>query len=144
MLKHFFKSALVIAAFSFCGPSFAQDSQSDREQAADRYFKAMPFDQFLNEMSVEMAKQLPAEQRADFIVFMTSEVRIDVVLASAKASFAKHFTTEEINALAAFMESPVGKSSMGKMKYYMADIMPVVQAEVARAVQARKSKQPEG
>ena len=143
MLIQFLKIAFAFALF-FCGTSYAQDSQSDRELAVERYFKVVPFDQMIHEMSAEMAKQMPVEQRADFIKFMTSEVRFDLVVASAKASLAKHFTTEEINALAAFMESPAGKSSMSKMKYYMADVMPVVQAEVARAIGARKMPQSEG
>ena len=45
----------------------------------------------------------------------------------------KHFTTEELKALADFYGSPVGKSAMQKFGAYMADIMPVMQAEIMKA-----------
>ena len=43
------------------------------------------------------------------------------------------FTTDELKALADFYGSPVGKSAMKKFGAYMADIMPVVQAEIMKA-----------
>ena len=45
----------------------------------------------------------------------------------------KNFTTEELKALADFYGSPVGKSAMQKFGAYMADIMPVMQAEIMKA-----------
>jgi hypothetical protein len=137
-VSNILKAALCVFLFFTYGNAYAQDSQSDREKAVERYFKAMPFDTMIEEASVEMAKRLPEEQRADFVSFMTTEVRFDVILTAAKASLANRLTTDEINAFASFMESPLGKSSMAKMKFYMADVMPVVQAEVARAIEARK------
>jgi len=133
---------LVAMLFALSPLAAAQDSVADRQAAVERYYQAMPFEAMMVEMSEEMAKQLPENQRADFVKFMTSEIRFDVVLVAAKASLAKHLTTEEINAFTEFMSSPVGKSATAKMKYYMADIMPVVQAEVARAIEARKAASP--
>jgi hypothetical protein len=45
----------------------------------------------------------------------------------------KNFTTDELKALADFYGSPVGKSAMQKFGTYMADIMPVMQAEIIKA-----------
>ena len=45
----------------------------------------------------------------------------------------KHFTTEELKALADFYGSPVGKSAMQKFGAYMADVMPAIQAEMQKA-----------
>jgi hypothetical protein len=45
----------------------------------------------------------------------------------------KHFTTEELKALADFYGSPVGKSAMQKFGAYMADLMPTMQAEIMKA-----------
>ena len=144
MSQTLLRIALVAIALLCFGNVHAQDTQADRVAAVDRYFKIVPFDQMIQEMSAEMANGLPAEQRPDFIKFMTTEVRFDVVLSAAKVSLAKHLTTDEINALAAFMETPLGKSSMGKMKYYMADLMPVIQSEVKRAIDARTAPQKAG
>jgi hypothetical protein len=51
----------------------------------------------------------------------------------------KHFTTEELKALADFYGSPVGKSAMQKFGAYMADLMPIIQAEMMKA-QAKLSR----
>jgi len=45
----------------------------------------------------------------------------------------KHFTTDELKALADFYGSPVGKSAMQKFGAYMADVMPAIQAEMQKA-----------
>jgi hypothetical protein len=99
----------------------------------------------MNEMRVgmveEMSKQMPLEERQDFSDFMNNDVRWADIEAAAKKSLATHLTVEEITALAEFMEKPVGKSAMGKMKYYMADLMPIVQTEIKRALAARKAAQ---
>jgi hypothetical protein len=45
----------------------------------------------------------------------------------------KHFTTEELKALADFLRFPVGKSAMQKFGAYMADIMPTMETEIMKA-----------
>jgi hypothetical protein len=45
----------------------------------------------------------------------------------------KHFTADELKALADFYGSPVGKSAMNKIGVYTADIMPAIQAEILKA-----------
>jgi hypothetical protein len=45
----------------------------------------------------------------------------------------KHFSIAELTALADFYELPVAKTAMLKMGVYMAEIMPVIQAEMLRA-----------
>ena len=55
-------------------------------------------------------------------------------------SMAKHFTVGEIEALTRFYASPEGKSVMKKMAPYLADVMPVIQAQMtvaARRIQER-------
>lgn len=49
------------------------------------------------------------------------------------ASLVKHFTAEELGALADFYGSEVGKSAMSKMGAYMADAMPYIQQQVMGA-----------
>jgi hypothetical protein len=50
----------------------------------------------------------------------------------------KIFTAQELNALADFYGSPVGKSAMGKFGIYMAEVMPALQQELIQAMgQAR-------
>jgi hypothetical protein len=67
---------------------------------------------------------------------MRDAVRPEVLERAAMASMVKVFTAEELNALADFFGSPVGKAAMGKFGVYMADVMPVIQQEMFRALQS--------
>ena len=80
-----------------------------------------------------MAATLPADQREQFKKLLTTQVDIAALSKSMIDAMVKNFTTEELKALADFYGSPVGKSAMKKFGAYMADIMPVVQAEIMKA-----------
>ena len=64
---------------------------------------------------------------------MTSQLDIAALTKAMIDSMVKHFTTEELKALADFYGSPVGKSAMQKFGAYMADIMPAMEAEIMKA-----------
>ena len=66
---------------------------------------------------------------------LTKNVRIDVLEAAAKQSLAKHLTASELRVFVEFMRQPEAQSAMDKMKFYMSDLTPVVQRELARAIQ---------
>lgn len=80
-----------------------------------------------------MAMNLPAEQRQQFKRIMTAELDIAALSKAMTDAMVKHFTTEELKALADFYGSPVGKSAMQKFGAYMADLMPIMQAEIMKA-----------
>lgn len=133
-------SAIALAACNAKTEAPVQDSPEARTELVNKYFKLVPLTQMVNDISVEMANNLPPEQRQDFIQFMTQEIRADVLETAAKESMSKHMTAQELSAFVAFMEKPEGKSAMGKMKFYMADIMPVAQQEVMRAIAKRQGQ----
>jgi hypothetical protein len=64
---------------------------------------------------------------------MTADLDIGALSKAMTDAMVKHFTTEELKALADFYGSPVGKSAMQKFGAYMADLMPIVQAEIMKA-----------
>jgi hypothetical protein len=130
---------VLLFSIASCKADSEPDTPQTRTVAAERYFKAVPFKQLMFEMTEEMAKQVPPERKDDFIKFMNTDIKLDVLESAAKQSFVKNFNVKEINAFAEFMEKPEGKSAMAKMKFYMADVMPVIQQEIARAVQARQA-----
>ena len=68
---------------------------------------------------------------------------MDVITEAMVASMLKHFTADELAAIADLYESPVGQSAMSKMAVYMADVMPVIEAEVMRAVDEFQKKKSE-
>ena len=81
----------------------------------------------------KMAANLPADQRDQFKRVMTTQLDIPALSKAMMDSMVKNFTTEELKALADFYGSPIGKSAMQKFGAYMADVMPVVQAEIMKA-----------
>jgi hypothetical protein len=122
-----------------CGVAAAQtDTPEERVKAVERYFQEASIRDLMTDMVGEMSQQVPSEKRKAFQDFMLRNIRIDVLEAAAKQSLAKHLTVAEINVLTEFMRQPEGRSALGKMKYYMADLMPVIQQEVVRALKLSK------
>lgn len=115
--------------------ALAQDSTADREAAADRYLRAVPMAKMLDDTFSELSKQLPPDQRAQFLQKIRVAVRADALEQIARTSMIKTFTAEELNALADFYGSKHGASAMQKFGIYMAQVMPAIQAEVQRGLQ---------
>ena len=115
--------------------ALASDTEQERVAAAKRYLEVAQMSRITDDTVTELAKSLPAEQRGKFLQFMREAVRPEVLERAALASMVKVFTAQEINALADFYGSPVGKSAMSKFGLYMADVMPVIQQEMLRAMQ---------
>ncbi|HVY04911.1 MAG TPA: DUF2059 domain-containing protein [Burkholderiales bacterium] len=119
----------------------AADTQEDRIAAAHRYLEVAQMGKIMDDAQAEMAKSLPPEQQQKFLDFMRQAVRLDVLEKAAMDSMVKIFTADEMNALADFFSSPAGKSAMGKFGLYMADVMPIIQQEIFRAVQTMATEQ---
>jgi hypothetical protein len=82
---------------------------------------------------VETAKNLPEKVRGAYVSLMNKHIRVEILERAALASMAKHFTVDELNALADFYGSNEGRSAMKKFGAYMGDVMPVIQQEMGRA-----------
>lgn len=124
---------LTIISISAFGQDI-EDTQENRRTAAERYLKVTPMDSMMDDVIEKVAIQLPEEKRDEFKLFMGKYVRNYVLEDAAIQSMIKHFTTAEINALADFYSSPVGRSVIKKFGIYVADIMPVLMAELERAM----------
>lgn len=122
--------------------ALAQDITATREAAADRYLRAVPMSKMLDGTLTEMSKQLPTEQRVQFMGDMKKIVRADYLERLCRQSMIKTFTTDELNALADFYGSKQGASAMLKFGAYMGQIMPAIQAEIQRGVQERQESAP--
>src|SRR5438270_11355410 len=124
----------ILILFISCGFAFsAPDTPETRRHEAERYLQATPPKALFEDMAEKMAANLPPDQREQFQKLMTSQLDIAALTKAMIDSMVKHFTTEELKALADFYGSPVGKSAMQKFGAYMADIMPAVQAEMQKA-----------
>lgn len=120
-----------------CVPVFAEvpDTHGNRIAMAERYLATVSMKDMMRDMTLESAKNFQEGVRQDYIRFMNSTIRVEVLERAALASLARHFTVGELRALATFYGSPEGKSTMKKMGVYMADLMPVLTQEMQRAHQ---------
>jgi len=124
----------VLFLFISCSLAFSEpDTPETRRHEAERYLQATPPKALFEDMADKMAANLPPDQRDQFKQLMTSQLDIAALTKAMIDSMVKHFTTEELKALADFYGSPVGKSAMKKFGAYMADIMPTMEAEIMKA-----------
>jgi hypothetical protein len=111
----------------------ATDTPETRRHEAERYLQATPAKALFEDMADKMAANIPPEQRDAFKRMMTTQLDIAALTKAMTDAMVKHFTTEELKALADFYGSPVGKSAMQKFGAYMADVMPTLEAEIMKA-----------
>jgi len=125
---------LFVLTFFAWSPVFsAPDTPETRRREAERYLQVSPPKALFEDMADKIAANLPPDQREQFKRMMTADLDIAALSKAMTDAMVKHFTTDELKALADFYGSPVGKSAMQKFGTYMADIMPVMQAEIMKA-----------
>jgi hypothetical protein len=133
-----FRITVVLLALS--GSAFASDVLSDtpenRAKLADEYLKEVPVKDLLDDIAEKLAASVPENKREEFKSMLTKHFDLDALVAAEKAALAKVFTVGELNAMIQYQSTPEGKSSMKKMGAYMANLMPVIQAELRKAMQA--------
>jgi len=117
------------------------DTPENRDAEARRYLEATPTDAMFRDMAQGMASTLPEALVEAFMELVTDLIDMEAMNEFMHSSLVKHFTAEELGALADFYGSEVGKSAMSKMGTYMADAMPFMQQQVMRA--SLKAKQAE-
>jgi hypothetical protein len=138
---------LTIAAVVWgCGSSDSiPDTEENRRDQAQRYLKVTPPQDMMNDMVQNMGQNMSEAEREQFSAMMTEYVDMDSWGTIMTDAMVKHFTAQELKALADFYGSPVGKSAMSKFGAYMADVMPVIQQEMmkayGKAMQAQKEEQ---
>ena len=127
-------AVLLVLILSAWSPAFSPtDTPETRRQEAERYLQVSPPKALFEDMADKMAANLPADQREQFKKVMTTQVDTAALSKAMIDAMVKNFTTDELKALADFYGSPIGKSAMQKFGAYMADIMPVLQAEIMKA-----------
>ncbi len=126
---------IVLATNSYAG------TDAEKLAAAERYMATAPLSDMINDMTAKVAVQIPENRRANFIRVMTEEIDMDRLESAVLDAMVKTFTLEELNALADFYGSEVGKSAMAKFGTYMALVMPTIQKEIIRAVKKVESGQ---
>ena len=133
-------SSTVLALLLACAsviPAATQapaDTPANRLAAAQRYLKAVPPMEMVNQTVDQLAAQLPEDRRDEFKKTLAKVLSSDRIEKITLDAIVKHFTVKEINALTAFYGSPEGRSITKKFSSYMADVMPVIQQELTKVV----------
>ncbi len=129
-MKKFLFTPLIFALLTACA---LDDTAENRSQQAGRYLKTVSPKKMLEKMLEKMAVKLPPDQRAIFKDLMTKHFNSNALEKVMVAGLLKHFTAEELRALADFHESSVGHSAMENFGDYTEDIMPAVRSEMFKA-----------
>ena len=108
-MKKFLFTPLIFALLTACA---LDDTAENRSQQAGRYLKTVSPKKMLEKMLEKMAVKLPPDQRAIFKDLMTKHFNSNALEKVMVAGLLKHFTAEELRALADFHESSVGHSAM--------------------------------
>ena len=109
-----------------------EDTPENREQQVDRYLQAVPPQPVFEDLMGKMFKDLSADQREMFTGSINKGFDFEAITKLMRAAMLKTFTADELAALADFYGSPVGKSAMSKMGDYMAEFMPLMNAEMTK------------
>ena len=104
----------------------AQDSIGNRMAAAERYAAVADIEKLLNDSILKIAQNFPANQREDAIAKMRREIDVQWARNLAINAMVQVFTVEELNAMADFYGSPVGRSIVQKTQPYIAAFMPAL------------------
>jgi hypothetical protein len=112
------------------------DNEENRLAAAKEYLKIAPSQDLLQDMTTSFAGKLPEPMQKKFNEVMTSQAIKDSTYQITLKALVKQFSVIELKAMTAFYSSPEGKSIRQKMGPYMAEVMPQVYQEVAKAMKA--------
>ncbi len=129
-MKKFLFTPLIFALLTACS---LDDTVENRSEQADRYLKLVSPKKMLGKMLEKMSVKLPPDQRGTFKNLMTKHFNSDALEKAMMAGLLKHFTAEELRALADFHDSPVGHSAMENFGDYTEDIMPAIRSEMFKA-----------
>lgn len=125
----------------------AADTPESRRQAAERYAGTQDLQQMITSAVDSLGAAMPPERQSDFRRLMLEHLDIGFIRELMVAAMTRHFTTAELNGLADFYGSEVGRSAMAKYGAYMGDVIPIVNAEMNRAfaqLQSRKAAESKG
>src|SRR2546427_12580770 len=90
----------------------ATDTPETRRHEAERYLQAAPPKALFEDMADKIAVNLPADQRQQFKQMITADLDIPALTKAMIDAMVKHFTTDELKALADFYGSPFGKKAV--------------------------------
>lgn len=140
------KRILVLLVFSLCVANASaavtpiEDTTKNRIKEANHYLSVMPPKDMFADMVQKMTVQIQEDKRQLFTDLMNKNIDLEQLTSIIRDAMVKNFSAEELQALANFFGSPVGKSAMKKFGQYMADAMPHIQSFMMNAFQKTKAE----
>ena len=137
-LKFIFSGIVVAVFLAMASPAYSQgglpDTLENRRIAAERYLTAAPPAELIADGIRELAALRPVAEREEATRRMRELIRPDSMSRIMMETLVRRFTAQELNALAGFYGSEVGRSIAKKFGAYNADIQPQIRAEFARVL----------
>jgi len=128
-----FMGCITITIFALLmGPGLAQDTVGNRLAAAEKYAQVFDFPQIMEEAISSIAQNFPENRRREFIRYMRKSIDLQSLRNLAVISMVQVFTADELEALASFYVSPVGRSILKKFPEYMGAFMPAINEMILR------------
>lgn len=124
---------LTLALFSAASIA-SDDTLAKRQEAAARITEASMGDSMLRDIAESMAMNLQPEERPWFMELMTSQVDFTSINEALEEKLVERLSMEELTVLAEFYEQPVATAALKKVAISTAEIVPMINAEVMRAV----------
>jgi hypothetical protein len=112
------------------------DTPENRANIAEEYLRVVPTQEVMADLAEKLALNLPAPDRELFKSLLSKYLDFNAVREANKQALIKFFTADELQAMRDFYGTPQGKSILKKMGSYMGDLMPTMQLQVAKAMQA--------
>jgi len=109
------------------------EEQARKEAAAQKYLRNIDLQQSFDGIYAALQERLPGESGASVIMVMRENVDMDKVKDMVKQTLKAHYTVEELEALAEFYSSEVGRSISMKLPAYLEDVNIAIQQEAERA-----------
>jgi len=140
------KKILFLLVFSLCVTSAyaavtpLEDTTKNRISEANRYLSVMPPKDMFADMVQKMTVQIQEDKRQLFTDLMHKNIDLEMLTSIVREAMVKNFTAGELQALANFFGSPVGRSAMKKFGQYMADAMPRIQSLMIDAFKKTKAE----
>lgn len=132
-MQQFLWICFVSAAAVSAVDASLEDTPENRITEANRFLSVTPPEEMVADMTKNMSQSVPEGKRPEFVAVMNTHLNLVSLRKTMLDAMVKHFSANELKALADFYGSPVGKSAMKKFGPYMGDVMPKLQADVMNA-----------
>lgn len=111
-----------------------EDTVENRKREAERYLLATPPREMLAGMAEQVSKSVAPETPAVFQQLLLKHIDVEAFTGVLRDALVRNFTAAELGALADFYGSALGKSAMKKFAAYTAEITPLIQSEITKAM----------